>query len=373
MTSLGLESSMLHSCATEGIPSTADGICQNDGTSTASWYCSDCSLLLCDDCDRCFHANPSKKHHDRQPVKTGEGQTNGREALRPIGNTYSKLQPGLTGGMEGVASSKAPVNRPPNVVKPTRRSRVTSRRSKASLSHRKPKRRNIKVLVVGNSKCGKSSVIHRYSTNDFSEDYKTTIGADYFRKEVLWGDISCNLQLWDIAGQDRFASMTRPYYRNAAAAVVLCDVSRPETLNATRAWKRELDDKLDTAKNNVPVILIANKCDLVPSGEESILLGAKLSELSAEMGFCKWFLTSAKQNTKIEDAMSYLLQEVLISKGDIVRPDKVTELDSSTEGERAVECENAGDGIQLHGDLVGEYDIDQLKASKGKHAQCNTG
>ncbi len=149
---------MLDSCTTEGTPSITAGICQNDNASEATWYCSDCSLLLCDDCDRCFHANPSKKHHDRQPFMAGEGQTNGRRVLKPIGNTYSKLQPGLKTDMEGATTSKASLSREKlyqsNVVKPTRRSRVTSRRSKATLSHRKPKRRNIKVLVVGNSKCG---------------------------------------------------------------------------------------------------------------------------------------------------------------------------------------------------------------------------
>lgn len=67
-----------------------------------------------------------------------------------------------------------------------------------------------KILVVGNAKCGKSSIIRRYVEDSFNTDYVTTIGADYLKKDVVIEDgRAVRLQLWDIAGQDRFIRLTR--------------------------------------------------------------------------------------------------------------------------------------------------------------------
>lgn len=79
-----------------------------------------------------------------------------------------------------------------------------------------------KLLVLGNSKCGKTSFIQRYCNDRFDPSYNITIGADYTKKVVEWDEkTQVRLQLWDIAGQDRFVSLTRPYYRQACAAVVV--------------------------------------------------------------------------------------------------------------------------------------------------------
>lgn len=110
-----------------------------------------------------------------------------------------------------------------------------------------------KVLVVGNAKCGKTSVIQRYANGVFDEKYKTTIGADFVRKETKTEDGSkVRLQLWDIAGQDRFARLTRLYFRRAKGAIVVCDVTREGTFEAAGKWKQELD-RMVADTHNVPV------------------------------------------------------------------------------------------------------------------------
>lgn len=74
--------------------------------------------------------------------------------------------------------------------------------------------------------CGKTSIINRYVNDVFAENYKSTVGADFSRKIIQWDDhTAIRLQLWDIAGQDRFAAVTRAFYRNAVGAVVVCDVT----------------------------------------------------------------------------------------------------------------------------------------------------
>ena len=100
----------------------------------------------------------------------------------------------------------------------------------------------MKILIVGNAKCGKSSVIARYASDSFQENYKTTIGADFVRKDVgikLPPDdkiTGVRLQLWDIAGQDRFQKLTRVYFAKAKGVVIVCDVSREGTVDAIKNW-----------------------------------------------------------------------------------------------------------------------------------------
>lgn len=168
---------------------------------------------------------------------------------------------------------------------------------------------SFKILVIGNSKCGKTSIIRRYASDSFTEDYNITLGADYTKKVVDWGKEKqqIRLQLWDIAGQDRFALLTRPYFRNASAAVIVCDVTRPLTLEAVRDWKRELDEKMATEGVEIPCILLANKCDQLRGVQEALEIGARIENICAELGFAKWFITSAKSDENITDAMTFLL------------------------------------------------------------------
>jgi len=197
----------------------------------------------------------------------------------------------------------------PSIPRPTS-TPSTTRGERITKGSARSEKRICKVLVVGNAKCGKSSVIQRYTNNEFADSYKTTIGADYFRKAIKWSDeMTVHLQLWDIAGQDRFAQLTRPYYRNAVAAIVVCDVTRVATLEATKEWKKDLDDKLGDGA--IPIILLANKCDLMPSGKAAMETGARLQQIADEMGFRKWFLTSAKENDNVDEAMRFLIEAIL--------------------------------------------------------------
>merc|ERR1719420_2009997 len=120
-----------------------------------------------------------------------------------------------------------------------------------------------KVLVVGDIGTGKTSIIKRFVHNIFSMHYKSTIGVDFALKVINWdANTVVRLQLWDIAGQERFGNMTRVYYRDAAAAFVVFDLTRRTTFEAVRKWKEDLDSKVITTDGaKIPTILLANKSD----------------------------------------------------------------------------------------------------------------
>ena len=104
-----------------------------------------------------------------------------------------------------------------------------------------------KVLVVGEMGTGKTSLIRQYVQGFFSEFYKTTIGVDFANKDIEWNNnTTISLQLWDIAGQERYGNMTHVYYQEACAAFVVFDVTRAPSFDLVSNWKNDIDDKVFT-------------------------------------------------------------------------------------------------------------------------------
>ncbi|XP_041106244.1 ras-related protein Rab-32-like isoform X2 [Polyodon spathula] len=151
-----------------------------------------------------------------------------------------------------------------------------------------------KVLVIGELGVGKTSLIKRYVHQLFSQHYRATIGVDFALKVINWDSKTLvRLQLWDIAGQERFGSMTRVYYREAVGAFIVFDMTRGSTFEAVSKWKHDLDSKVKLPNGRpIPVVLLANKCDQKKdsNGDNS----SNMDQFCKESGFLGWFETSAK-------------------------------------------------------------------------------
>ncbi|KAK8789564.1 RAS-related protein RAB [Blastocystis sp. subtype 4] len=172
-----------------------------------------------------------------------------------------------------------------------------------------PVERVVKILFLGDAATGKTSIIKQYVYSDFSEQHIATATVDFTLKLVKKGDITYRMQLWDIAGQDRFQNISRVYYRNSHAAFIVCDNTNPETLENVKKWKSQIGEKtlLPNGKP-LPVILLVNKCDITenPLSEEAITTVCK------ECGITTWFRTSAKTGENITECMTRLLDSVIV-------------------------------------------------------------
>ncbi|XP_029974699.1 ras-related protein Rab-7L1-like isoform X2 [Salarias fasciatus] len=166
----------------------------------------------------------------------------------------------------------------------------------------------MKILIVGNAKVGKTSFVHRYISGQFSSAYKTTVGE--FRVKVLqWSDKeTVRLHIWDIAGQERFTSMTRVYYKAALGCVLMFDVTDSSSFLRCHQWKQDLDTKATLPGGApIPCILLANKCDL----PERVVTADSIAEFSKNNGFFTWMETSVRDNRNVDEAMRRLVQEIL--------------------------------------------------------------
>ncbi|KAL2739196.1 ras-related protein Rab-38-like [Vespula maculifrons] len=169
-----------------------------------------------------------------------------------------------------------------------------------------------KFLVIGDYGVGKTALVRRYTEGKFSSNYKITIGADFAIKTLDWdSNTKINLQLWDIAGHERFGYMTRVYYKYAVAAALVFDISRAATFQSMKKWLSDLREKVTLPDgSSIPVVLLANKCDIrhVAVSTEQIVKFCKENNIG------EWYVTSAKENTNVDEAIRHLVENVLRAK-----------------------------------------------------------
>ena len=116
-----------------------------------------------------------------------------------------------------------------------------------------------KILLIGDSAVGKSSILLRFSDNIFTESFLPTIGVDFKIKTLEFQGKNAKLQIWDTAGQERFKTITSTYYKGSHGIILVYDITDMESFNKLGDWLIEVEKN---APNNVYKILVGNKADL---------------------------------------------------------------------------------------------------------------
>jgi small GTP-binding protein len=170
-----------------------------------------------------------------------------------------------------------------------------------------------KVLVVGDVCTGKTSLIRRYVHGFFSPEHRTTVGVDFALKSVKLEDNNSrsgdcvSLQLWDIAGQERFHGLSRVYYRDALAALVVFDLTHRASLDSAIRWVADIQDKVVLRDATpIPVILVANKSDLCVECDD-----AAIRAVAKAAGCFDWVKTSAKTGDGVERTFQAVAAKIM--------------------------------------------------------------
>lgn len=121
----------------------------------------------------------------------------------------------------------------------------------------------LKVIILGDSGVGKTSLMNQYVNKKFSNQYKATIGADFLTKEVMIDGKAVTLQIWDTAGQERFQSLGVAFYRGAECCALVYDLTVAKTFESLESWRDEfLIQASPRDPDNFPFVVIGNKADL---------------------------------------------------------------------------------------------------------------
>ncbi|PHH62916.1 hypothetical protein CDD81_6549 [Ophiocordyceps australis] len=118
---------------------------------------------------------------------------------------------------------------------------------------------SVKLVLLGEAAVGKSSLVLRFVNNDFQENKEPTIGAAFLTQRCNLPTRTIKFEIWDTAGQERFASLAPMYYRNAQAALVVYDLTKPSSLTKAKHWVAELQRQ---ASPGIVIALVGNKLDL---------------------------------------------------------------------------------------------------------------
>lgn len=175
----------------------------------------------------------------------------------------------------------------------------------------------LKVIILGDSGVGKTSLMNQYVNRKFSNQYKATIGADFLTKDIIIGDRQVTLQIWDTAGQERFQSLGVAFYRGADACVLVYDVTTQNSFKTLETWRDEfLIQASPRDAEHFPFLLIGNKVDIASTGENGTGQGREVSEKRAQAwantkGNMPYFECSAKENTNVEQAFETVARAAL--------------------------------------------------------------
>lgn len=167
----------------------------------------------------------------------------------------------------------------------------------------------LKVVTVGDSGVGKSSLIFRYIDGAFQTGYVSTIGVDFKVKMMKVGEQSAKLQVWDTAGQERFRTIARAYLRGAHGCIGVFDVSQPDTLERLHIW---IDEFLQENPKVSPecIIIVGNKTDL-PTPHVS---PAQIQAVTQKY-HCNYLEVSAKTDSGVSRVFETLASAMVTYRG----------------------------------------------------------
>ncbi len=116
-----------------------------------------------------------------------------------------------------------------------------------------------KVVLLGEGRVGKTSILLRYTKGEYSDRQISTLQASYLDKRVMIGNSAVQLSIWDTAGQERFHALGPIYYRDAAGALLVYDITDAESFNKVKNWVKELRKIVG---NDIIIVIAGNKIDL---------------------------------------------------------------------------------------------------------------
>ncbi|KAJ7561682.1 hypothetical protein O6H91_03G037500 [Diphasiastrum complanatum] len=198
----------------------------------------------------------------------------------------------------------------------------------------------LKVIILGDSGVGKTSLMNQYVNKKFNNQYKATIGADFLTKEVQVDDRLVTMQIWDTAGQERFQSLGVAFYRGADCCVLVYDVNVMKSFDNLNNWRDEfLIQASPSDPENFPFVVLGNKID-VDGGNSRVVSDKKAKAWCVSKGNIPYFETSAKEDLNVDAAFQCIAQNALKNEPeeDFYLPDTIDVSTGNTQRSSMCDC-----------------------------------
>mgnify|MGYP001049353069 CR=1 FL=1 len=163
-----------------------------------------------------------------------------------------------------------------------------------------------KIVLVGNTKVGKSNILLRYTYDRFNSTIMPTIGVSFAAKTINLNGKKIRLDIWDTAGQERFRAISKAYYRDAAGIILVYDISNMESFNDCNYWLNLIAEH----NGKIPIILVGNKKDLTKSRK----ISEKDAKLFADNNGLLFIETSALNRDNVNNIFSQIIGQIHSNK-----------------------------------------------------------
>ena len=171
-----------------------------------------------------------------------------------------------------------------------------------------------KMCIFGDGGVGKTTLINRYISGKYSEDFKMTIGVDFYTKNVEIDNIKVSLQIWDFAGEQQFKNLLPNYVIGASGGIFMYDISRFYSITHLEDWLKLLDKAPDKQAQRMPILLVGGKKDLSSEGKR-VVESSYAFEEGRKFGVFEYFECSSKTGENVEEVFYCIAKKMLEISG----------------------------------------------------------
>lgn len=171
------------------------------------------------------------------------------------------------------------------------------------------KKHLLKVIILGDSAVGKTSLMNRFVKQEFSQQYRATIGADFLSKEIMVDNKLVTLQIWDTAGQERFQSLGVAFYRGSDCCVLVYDITSSKSFDSLESWREEFLNQANPKNpESFPFVVLGNKVDKETDRRVPLAKAQAWVRSKSEIPL---FECSAKDSLNVDEAFQEIARRAL--------------------------------------------------------------